>query len=288
MFKFITRRPFWVNLLVAIALAFLIVFLFLKLLGWITRHGEYLTVPNLLGKKTTEAIAILEKQGFEVKIQDSVYVDTAARGTVLKQLPDPSSTVKINRTVFLTVNRVVPPMISMPKLVGLSLRNALDELERSHLKLEDTIFRPDFMKGSVIEQQYNGVSIPENAKVQWGSKITLVVASGLNDEQMQVPELVGLTYAEAKSQLNLLGITLGAVIAEGAVSDTANAYVVKQNPPRIDEYQIPVYIKQGQVIDVWISKENIALTDSVEVDKEEPKEPKNEKPNRKPNKKPNQ
>jgi beta-lactam-binding protein with PASTA domain len=271
-FKFITNRPFWVNLLVAIVLALLMVFLFLQLLSRITKHGDHLTVPNVLNKKTTEAIQLLEKQGFEVKIQDSVYIDTEAKGTVLKQLPDPDATVKINRTVFLTVNRVKPPMVDMPKLVGLGLRNALDELERKHLKLADTIYRPDFMKGSVIEQQYNGVIIPPNAKIQWGSKITLVIGSGLNNEQMLVPSLIGLTYADAKQQIEELGIILGAIITEGAIKDTASAYVIKQNPPKFDDDQIPIFIKSGQVIDLWLSKENISLQeDSTVIEKPKPK-----------------
>ncbi|HMW27823.1 MAG TPA: PASTA domain-containing protein, partial [Ferruginibacter sp.] len=125
MFKFITNRPFWVNLLAAILLGLLLLFLFLKMLGWITKHGEYLKVPAITGMKTTDAVKLLEKQGFDVFIQDSVFTDTAARGVVLKQIPDPNSTVKINRTVFITVNRVVPPMIEMPNLEGQSLSFAL-------------------------------------------------------------------------------------------------------------------------------------------------------------------
>ena len=274
MFKFITNRPFWVNLLVAIVLALLMVFLFLQLLGRITKHGDHLTVPNVLHKKTTDAIKLLEKQGFEVKIQDSVYIDTEAKGVVLKQLPDPDATVKINRTVFLTVNRVKPPLIDMPKLVGLSLRNALDELERKHLKLGDTIYRSDFMKGSVIEQQFDGVIIPENAKIQWGSKITLVVGGGLDNEQMLVPSLVGLRYSDAKQQLGESGIILGAVIAEGPVTDTANAYVIKQNPPSVDENHVPGFIKSGQIIDLWIAKENISLEEDSLVNDKPKKQPK--------------
>ncbi|MBK7882619.1 MAG: PASTA domain-containing protein [Chitinophagaceae bacterium] len=273
MFRFITRRPFWVNLLVAIALGLLLIFLFFQILSRITKHGDHLTVPNVLNKKTTEAIQLLEKQGFEVKIQDSVYVETATRGIVLKQLPDANATVKINRTVFLTVNRVMPPLVEMPDLIGLSLRNALDELERRHLKLEDTIYRPDFMKGSVIEQQYRGVQILENAKIQWGSKITLVVGKGLGDEQMIVPSLIGLTYTAAKQQLDDMDIILGTIITEGRVTDTANSFVVKQNPPRFDEYDIPSFIKSGQVIDIWISKENISLEEDSSV-VETPKPPK--------------
>ena len=61
----------------------------------ITKHGKYLMVPSVLGKSTKDAVKFLEAKGFEVVIQDSVYTDTAKMGIVLKQLPDPNSTVKI-------------------------------------------------------------------------------------------------------------------------------------------------------------------------------------------------
>ena len=255
MFKFITTRPLWVNVLVAILLAALLVFFVLKTLGWVTQHGKYLTVPAVLGKKTEDAIKLLEKEGFDVQIQDSVFTDTASRGVVLKQLPDGNATVKINRTVFLTVNRVVPPMIEMPKLEGQSLSFALDMLQRSHLRLEDTIFKPSFELGSVLEQQYKGVRIPEKAKLQWGSRITLVIGSGLGGQQMMVPSLLGMTFREAKAYLQQSGLNLGAVLPRANVRDTANAFVYKQNPERFDEEKKPRYIQSGQIMDVWISVE---------------------------------
>jgi eukaryotic-like serine/threonine-protein kinase len=58
MFKFITDRPFWVNLVAAAVLGFLLIFLTLQALGWITKHGEYLTVPAVKGKSTSEAIKL--------------------------------------------------------------------------------------------------------------------------------------------------------------------------------------------------------------------------------------
>ena len=255
MFKFITSRPLWVNVSVAILLAALLVFFVLKTLGWVTQHGKYLTVPAVLGKKTEDAIKLLEKEGFDVQIQDSVFTDTASRGVVLKQLPDGNATVKINRTVFLTVNRVVPPMIEMPKLEGQSLSFALDMLQRSHLQLEDTIFKPSFELGSVLEQQYKGVRIPEKAKLQWGSRITLVIGSGLGGQQMMVPSLLGMTFREAKAYLQESGLNLGAVLPRSNVRDTANAFVYKQNPERFDEEKKPRYIQSGQIMDVWISVE---------------------------------
>ncbi|MEI9958436.1 MAG: hypothetical protein WDM90_19510 [Ferruginibacter sp.] len=55
MFKFITHRPLWVNMLAGLVLALLIFFVVLKTLGFITKHGEYLTVPAVIGKKTDDA-----------------------------------------------------------------------------------------------------------------------------------------------------------------------------------------------------------------------------------------
>jgi len=268
-FKFITNKPFWINFLAAIAIAVLLVFLVLKTLSWLTKHGEYLKVPAITGMQTDEAISLLKKQGFDVYIQDSVFTDTAKRGVVLRQLPDPNATVKINRTVFITVNRYTPPLVSMPKLEGQNLSFALTILERNHLKLGDTIYKPDFMMGSVLEQQYNGVRIPEKTKIQWGSHITLIIGAGLEEKQMIVPSLIGLTFAEAKALLEQNGIGLGAVIPDGVLKDTAAAYVVQQRPDRFDENKAPMYIQSGQLMDVWISQIMKVAIDSTTTKKNE-------------------
>jgi beta-lactam-binding protein with PASTA domain len=261
-FKFITEKPFWVNLIVAIAIFFILIFTILQLLGSITNHGKYLSVPSVVGKKTEQAIKFLESKGFDVEIQDSVYTDTAKMGIVLRQIPDPNSTVKINRTILLTVNRMTLPLIDMPALEGKSLNFALDILRRSHLKLGDTIYKPDFMRGSIIEQRYRGGKITSGSKIPWGSAIDLVVGSGLNLEPILVPDLLGLTFAEANSILQENGITIGAILADPGITDTASAYVWKQNPPKLNEQNEPVFIQAGQIMDLWISTERRVERDS--------------------------
>jgi beta-lactam-binding protein with PASTA domain len=168
-------------------------------------------------------------------------------------LPEPDATVKVNRTVFLTINRATLPEIIMPKLEGLSLRFAIDMLQRNHLGLADTIYRPDFMKGSVLEQQYNGSRITPGTKLPWGAKVTLIIGGGLQAEQIAVPDLIGLTFAEAKAVLEEKGISLAAVIPMTTVRDTAAAYVYKQNPEKYDIDKQPVYIRPGQTMDLWLS-----------------------------------
>ncbi len=252
-FVFLSRLPFWVNLLAALALIFLIGYLFLQSLSWFTNHGAYLKVPAVKGQNVDNAIRTLESRGFEVIIQDSIYSDSIPRYTVVKQLPEPDATVKVNRTVFLTINRATPPAINVPKLEGLSFRFAYDLLRRNNLRLGDTIYRPDFMKGSVLEQQYNGSRVTAGSKVPWGSRITLIIGGGLEVQQMLVPELIGLTFAEAKAILETKGVTLAAVIAMTTVRDTAAAFVYKQNPERFDIDKQPIYIRPGQTMDLWLS-----------------------------------
>jgi beta-lactam-binding protein with PASTA domain len=261
-FKKLTHRPFWVNLLAAIAIVCLMIFLFLQFLGLITKHGQYLTVPSVIGKNTAQAITFLEQRGFEVIIQDSVYIDTAKMGIVLKQLPDPNSTVKINRTVFLTVNRVTLPMVDMPALEGKTIGFAMDILRRSHLELGDTIFKPDFMRGSVLEQLYRGNKISSGTKLAWGSKIDLVIGSGLDDQRILVPSLIGVTFGEARILLEQHGISLGGIVVDPGITDTIGAFVEWQSPPRFTGENQPVYMQAGQLMDVKLVKTYIPVVDS--------------------------
>ncbi len=259
-FKFITRQSFIVNLLVAIALVFLLGFVFFLSLGWITHHGEYLKVPSVTGKNVDDAIKLLEKQGFEVVITDSLYNDSLELNKVKKQLPDADATVKVNRTVFLNVNPTTLPMIEMPKLEGLSFRFAVDKLTKNHLELGDTTNRPDFMKGSVLEQHYKGKKIEAGAKIRWGSSVDLVVGGGLQAQKIPVPNLIGLTVTEVREILKDKGILLAAILTSGTITDTANAFVYKQNPEVWDYEGSPIYIQPGQTIDIWIQLTRPAKT----------------------------
>lgn len=253
MFKFISKQPFWINLLAATFLIVLLAFLFLKSLSWFTNHGSYLKVPSVIGKNTDDAVKYLEDQGFDVTITDSVYNDTLPLNTVKKQLPEAGATVKVNRTVYLNVNPIVLPMVEMPKIEGLSFRFAMERLNKNHLKLGDTTYRPDFMKGTVLEQDYNGSKVSPGTKLRWGSAVSLIIGGGLAQEQIPVPDLYGLTLGEAKSRLESKGITLAAVLPTGAIADTLKAFVYKQNPDiRNDEGKLN-FMQPGQTIDLWIS-----------------------------------
>ncbi|HQV05712.1 MAG TPA: PASTA domain-containing protein [Chitinophagaceae bacterium] len=255
MFKFITNRPLWVNILVGILLAVGFFALVLFSLKWITHHGRSAVVPSVAGKSFEEAKKILKEKSFAIEIQDSVYVDTAKPMTVLKQFPEPDELVKRNRTVFLVINRAIPPMIAMPNLVGFSYRNAEMVLSNIGLKIGDTLSKPDFAKNAVLEQLYNGHSIKPGSEIRMGSAITLVLGDGVGNREFKVPVIIGMQFAAAKDVLEANGIVIGAVVADMNVTDTLHAWIYKQNPTRFDEDKHLQKIRSGQTIDVWLQQD---------------------------------
>ena len=236
MFKFLNNKPFWLHLLLALGMIFLILFLFVLSLNWITKHGESSTVPAVTGKKLGDAESMLEQKGFELIVQDSVYYDSLPAGQILKQVPDADEVVKVNRTVYVTINRFVAPDVEMPNLNGYSYRNAEMVLRNLGLRVGDTTFRPDFAKNTVLEAVFRGKPLSAGSKIKMGSTIDLVLGLGVSDESIPVPELVGMTYGEAKALLDAQGLILGADVFKPDVTDKENAFVYQQRPtPRTEE-----------------------------------------------------
>lgn len=261
MFKFITHRPLWVNILAGIILAVAIFGVFLFSLNWLTGHGKFATVPSVAGKNYEEAIKILKKAGFDVEVQDSVFVDNMKPLNVIRQIPEADEVVKINRTVFLIISRAIPPEIEMPNLLGYSLRNAEMVLKNMDLKIGDTTFKPDFAKNAVLEQWYDGATILPGTKIRKGSIISLVLGDGVGKKEFAVPAIVGMTFAAAKELLEGAGIGFGVIQTDGRVIDTLNAYIYRQNPERFDDIKRIQHIRSGQLMDVWIQLDR-PVTDS--------------------------
>jgi beta-lactam-binding protein with PASTA domain len=253
MFKFISSKPLWVHILLAIAIVFVLLFLFLWSLGFVTRHGKTLTIPSITGRSLTEAQKILEEKGFEIEIQDSLFVDTAAPLSVLRQFPEADAVVKENRTVYLTISRAIAPTIDMPNLEGMSFRNAEMILRQYGLKLEDTVLKPDFAKNAVLEQQFNDERIKPGTKIRMGSGIVLILGSGLGLDEFSVPDMFGLTFADAKTFLEANGLSLGAAVFDMNIRDSASAFVYRQSPERFTEDRRINRIRQGQSVDLWLS-----------------------------------
>jgi beta-lactam-binding protein with PASTA domain len=259
MFQFITKRPFWINLLAGLLLMILLLFVLSISLGPITRHGKNKTVPNVVGKSFEEAEKILNNSGFDVEVQDSIYIDTTAKGTVLKQVPDGDAIIKISRTVYLTVNRQVPPTVEMPNLKDFSFRNAELQLRNMGLRVGDTLYVHDFAKNTVQEQRYNGSPIAPGTKIQQGSVIDLVLSDGIGEAEFTVPNLIGMTFGEAKERIESNGLSFLSVMPDPDIVDTASAFIKDQDPRRMGPDGKRNKIRAGQTMSVWLSLNKPAI-----------------------------
>lgn len=256
----ILKKPLWINVLIGFGVALLLLIIFFFSLGWITGNGETEKVPAVLGLDVAAAEKNLTALGFEVELQDSIYVDTLARNAVLRQTPDADEVVKKGRTVYLTINRVIAPQVDMPNLVGFSIKSAETYLKVLGLRLGSIQMVPDQNKNVVIDQLVNGQPIAPGSKIPSGTLIHFLVGDGGASAGMLMPDLVGLTYEQARAQLVAMGLNIGVVSANGTIGDSASAFVYDQSPStfgaQLDSLGMPIKnsISKGATINLVLDK----------------------------------
>ena len=224
------KKPLWVNVLVGIGALLLVFILLFFSLGLITGNGKTEKVPNVVGLDINTAKHNLTELGFNVVVQDSIYVDSLARDAVLRQSPDPDEVVKQGRTIYLTINRVLAPQIEMPNLVGFSLQSAITYLKVLGLRVGTTSFQPDRNTNVILDQLLSGVHIEPGSKIASGTVINLIVGDGTLSVLMEVPDVFGMNVETAKSIIEAAGFTIGNLTSSEMIQDTANAFVLSQDP----------------------------------------------------------
>ena len=152
----------------------------------------------------------------------------------------------------------------MPVISGYSYRNAEMILKNLGLRIGDTSSRPDFAKNTVLEAIYKGRPITTGTKIKMGSTIDLVLGQGVSNEFIPVPDLIGMTFEEAKALLDAQGLILGAAPPNADVVNKEAAYVYKQVPSPRTEDGKRLSIRAGQMIDLFLSVEP-PVTDSIKV-----------------------
>jgi beta-lactam-binding protein with PASTA domain len=238
------KKPLWVNILFGIGvILFLMVFIFFSL-GLITGNGKTEKVPSILGLDLSTAQHNLTALGFNVVVQDSIYVDTLARTAVLRQTPEADEIVKKGRTVYLTINRVLAPQIEMPNLIGFSLQSATTYLKVLGLRVGTITMQPDRNKNVILDQLVNGTRIVPGTKIASGSIINLTAGDGTLSTLVDVPDLIGLNVSTARSLIESAGFVVGTFSSNASIQDTANAFVIAQDPvslsTKLDSLNMPI------------------------------------------------
>ena len=165
--------------------------------------GRYMV--NVTGKTLQHAIKVLESEGYNGLVSDTLYSATYEAGTIVDQYPLPNTRVKEGRTVRLKIAHL-EKMVSIPDLIGRSIRSAELMLNQSGLEI-DTVyeeFNSDVPSGNVTWQYPKGGDM-----LNKGMGLHLTVSLGVPPNFYQVPNLFGLSKKKAVNDLRKAGFSVG-------------------------------------------------------------------------------
>lgn len=233
----------WVvrNLLIALAIVVVLIVGAMIFLNRVTQHGKELSVPDFSNLSVEEAEYVASQAGMRVEVTDSVFVKRMKRGAVYRQNPTPGSKVKEGRRVVLTINAVNAKKVTMPNLVGLSLRQAKAELMSRGLVLNRLVYVQDMATNNVLRQIKGNREIEPGTMIDSESAIDLVLGLNDLDNKAYVPDVTGLKNMSAVEamfdhSLNIKDLKFDDTVKD--YDDSLNAMVYRQVPEPSDSISV--------------------------------------------------
>lgn len=254
-FYFITSKIFIKN--ASMAILGLVCFFLLTFQGLkcYTNHGESVSVPDFKGQTLGQIRAQLHKSNLTIQVIDSVFNADKLPLTIMEQEPLPTKKtglkVKKNRTIYLTVNAVMPPLKPLPSIWDKDLSTASRILENNGFRFVEKERRPDKAINTVLEIFYQGKKLDreERHRLPANSELELVIADGGGSE-VAVPKVMCLPYTEAQFTIEGSNLNILVIDNDGTVTDETTAYVWKQSPMPEPGLTLTV----GEEVSVWLSQ----------------------------------
>ena len=95
----------------------------------------------------------------------------------------------------------------------------------------------------------NGKEVQVGELIKKGSVIELWVGKGQNNEQVGVPNIIGLTMCEAKLKLNAASLSVGALVFDKPTKDSCSTIVYRQSTNGSAEN----YVGVGSSVDLYLT-----------------------------------
>lgn len=221
------------NILLAILMFAVLIGASAFLLNSITNHGKMIEVPDFTSLSEAEAKHAASAAGLRTEVIDSIFVRKMEKGAVYSQNPKAGSMVKKGRRILLTINAKNAKKVSMPNLVGYSMRQAKAELNSKGLALGKLIYVNDIATNNVLRQIYRNSEIRAGRLIETGSEIDLEVGLNPEDNLTYIPNVKGLKYLRAVDAIHDNSLNISRLHFDKTVknySDSLNASVKRQSP----------------------------------------------------------
>jgi serine/threonine-protein kinase len=189
-------------------------------------QGREVAMPDVVGMKVVEAQQTLQGRGVGMKVEDRIY-NALPVDEVVRQSPAPGSRVKTGQYAHVMLS-LGPQKATIPSLVERSLRAARIELLRGGMQLGEisSAYLPGGQDDTVIQQE----PAPGTSDLT-SPHIDLLVSLGSRPAAYVMPEMTGLSLAEAESKLAGTGLKVSKFTLS-PIPGTLHGTVASQNPAR--------------------------------------------------------
>jgi len=171
----------------------------------VSKGPDLRVVPaGLAGKPVADVVAALEKAGFTVPDPEGTYDDVVAKGNVISirtqdGAAEDGAQLPVATTILVTVSDGPAP-VKVPDVIGKEAAAAKEALEQVGLKVDEAQdYSEQYPAGQVMAQ-----SLEPDSTSYRTQHITITVSQG--PPLVEVPNVVGKQYQDAKKELEKLGL----------------------------------------------------------------------------------
>ena len=211
-----------------------------------TRHHKAIYVPSLIGLNLESTKDTLKKYDLNFIIIDSAaYNPNYNRGSIVSHNPKEGAEVKPGRKIYLTINPLTIHYIPFPNLENKSLRQGMALLENSAFRIGQLYYINDFARDVIRFSKVDSEKVNRNDSLPKFTIVDLYLGNGHNQEVL-VPNIVGLQFNQIKKRLNTNSLNLGKYHINDSISDTLKSIIYRQNPG--EHEKVPL----GSHISIWL------------------------------------
>ena len=204
--------------------------------------AQKVTVENVAGMTTEEAKTALSQKGLSnVKVSEQ-QSDTVSAGKVISTDPKAGTEVEKDAEITLIVSSGTST-VQVPSVASMTVSKAKSTLAAEGFNaVEGSKVYSDTVKAGLV-----AYSNPKGgAQASKGATITLYISKGPKRTTTTVPDLMGMTKAQAKEALTAKKLVLGSV-------STAYSDNVSKNRVCVQSKAEGTEVKSGSTVDITLS-----------------------------------
>ena len=173
----------------------------------VTRHGDEFVLPEFTNQRWVEIQHGLSDLKLKYEITSEEYSPGVEKGIILNQFPIAGTKVKEGRVIKFVLSKG-QKMVPIPDLAGLSVRQAMLNLETANLELGEIAWAfSDTLPEKVVVFSYPNAGM----EIPMGSPVNLMVNRGRASNFTYMPKVMGLTIDEAVKMIEDKSLRMGVI-----------------------------------------------------------------------------